>query len=622
MKSIRVVCLLLIATLCCTLSSLAEQLGYSPQIAGLALGKGVAGVDYKTPRDACVSAPKTNVPKSASSMRVSIVYDASQLSQSLHIDSKADASFLDIASASGHFNLAEEFNDSNRAFDVVIEAWQETDNDTFVTSPDWLPKYQSKITAGQFSQVRQDCGDRYVSTVYNAARLFAIVRVETSARDFHLNVSTGGQAKFNIDIVNANASLGVDSDIKTAHQHGAIGVIAISEGLGGFQDLANIISIANGDGLNDIANKTQAALKDIHVKGQAVAYELTPYPGLAPRSLTDDNIDYHLAQLRYAYRVRQGLLSNVDCLLNSCDGRAQLLKLPDVAQLKAYKAKLETAATTVASRFQKCAVSYAVADPACNAIIPDLPSPPAVDATYWNLPPVWGGMLVVLNNGRILSADEGKAVFDRAIHSPSLLDAAKTLYPDATSVDVLGIVQSPYFSVMSIIPLQLGDKLTIPPVSTGVLFGRKTLPFDPAWHLPPAMKKTGFYVPLLHASAYDTCQLKIGKDVVFGSTLIGFDSSCVSSKAKQLFGAVRTAAITGAHAGCFSSPPTFTQTATLDASMANLFGVTSQTTVGNFFVAYARQPNGNCKVDSSLRIENAFHSYVLGVYFETEEITP
>lgn len=621
MKSIRPAFLLGIVAVCCApTSSLAERLGYSPQITGLDLGKGIAGIDYGNPRDACVLAAKKPVPKSASSMNVSIVYNASQLAQSLHIDSKAQASFMSIASAAGHFNLDEEFHDSNRAFDVVIEAWQETGNDTFEISPDWLPKYKAKIAAGRYDEVRRDCGDRYVSTVYNAARLFALVRVEMSAQDFHLHVSTGGEAKFNIDIVDASAQLGVETDIKTAHQHGAISVVAISEGLGGFQDLSNIIAIANADGLADIETKTQAALSNAHVKGQAVAYELISYPGLPARSLADDTIDYHLSEIRTRYLQTRGTLNNVDCLLNNCDGRATLLKPPDLVTLKAYRSRLLNSADDLSVRFQKCAAAYSLNDSSCTAAMPNMPPVPAINVLYWNLPPVWGGLLVVLDHGRVLSSAEGTTILSQAVHSPNLLEAARTIYPDATSLDVLGRIQSPYFSVMSILPLELGDKLPIPRVSVGAAFGKNTLPVDPAWNLSSESSKYAFYMPLLHADGRNSCSTKAAKDVALNSNLLGFDGSCVSVKAKQLFNAVKTAAEAAAHAGCFSSLPTFSHPDELKASMSNLFGLTAPSVVGSFYIAYAHQPSGKCRVDSQLNIENPFHSYLLGLYFESEEI--
>jgi hypothetical protein len=173
---------------------------------------------------------------------------------------------------------------------------------------------------------------------------------------------------------------------------------------------------------------------------------------------------------------------------------------------------------------------------------------------------------------------------------------------------------------MSILPLDLGNQLPIPPVSVGVAFGRKTLPFDPAWQLPAEMKKYGFYLPLLHADGRNPCLARSAKDVVFNTNLLGFDASCVSAEAKQLFSAVRTAAETAAHGGCFSSPPTFAHPEDLRVSMSNLFGLTLPSTIGSFFVAYARQPDGRCKVNSSLRIENPFHSYLLGLYFESEDM--
>lgn len=567
-----------------------ERVNYSPDINGLSIGKGVAGLAYSQPLPSCVSGPIHQIPASGATLHVSIVRNADDLNEALHLETRAKASFLDIVGGSGHFDADQQFDQKNIAFDVVIEASEVLPSDSFSQSPTWLPQFQSLLDAHQLQQIRDACGDRYVSTVYNGARVFAIVRVRTSAKDFHLNVNQGGQAQFDIGIVNASAFLGTDTDIRTAHQSGSIDVVATSEGAGGFSSLSNLIGVDPSDDLKGIANKVMTAMTHIQPTGEAVAYELTDYPGFPPRSFSDLIVDGDLVQLSKFFRATRQMYENVDCLINNCDGRGHELTPIEFKQVTDFGTALKQTLMTTADRYAKCARAYDSALFECSANLPPPPPPPDTPLLPPALMPNFGGLVLLVDGDKVLNPAQ---TFVAMAAGQSLLDGVHAVYPAAREATLFLLIDSPYFSTGS---FALAGPAGSPP--TFVTFGsdRPSGHFASSWRLPFGMAESTRPVIIAHADAGRPCsRLVVPASGAVRSSVVGFADSCLSPEMQTLRAELYRSVEQEAKNGCVSTGGATDTEMPLLTWLSDRFGHAFLAKFGSYWSHYSAS-GGTCNI--------------------------
>src|ERR1039458_8500123 len=107
----------------------------------------------------------------------------------------------------------------------------------------------------KIQQVREACGDRYIQTVFNEARLFAVLHVSSQQQSGLTQYSGKVNGSVGIDVLTASASLGGDYNVSTAHKAGAVTIDIYTQGLGGIIPSTAMIGIASDDGLQGIAAK-------------------------------------------------------------------------------------------------------------------------------------------------------------------------------------------------------------------------------------------------------------------------------------------------------------------------------------------------------------------------------
>jgi hypothetical protein len=302
-----------------------QLLDYGPY-KGYDIGMGILGTDYSTPLGACVTGTKSPLSASRTESVVSIVYNASQYEHSFHIDQKADASFLGMGGGGDELHFGQEINNSSTAFTIIVETHGEVDSQT-LGNIKWDEPYKARVESGdpeKIRQVRRDCGDRFIQTVFKQKRLFVVLGVSSQQSSMLTTFRGSANGSFNLDVVSASASLGGDDRVRSANQAGAISAHIYSEGIEATPTLA-IVGIGAADGLSSIASKLETYLSGVKTPGQPVKYRLAPLPGLPRGTFTDDRMTEYLGDLKHRYLTAKFRLDNLKSLSSPNDPRRSLL---------------------------------------------------------------------------------------------------------------------------------------------------------------------------------------------------------------------------------------------------------------------------------------------------------
>ncbi len=535
-----------------SLPATAERFGYSPQYNFLAVGKGVAGIDFDNPRPACITFSTQTLKRSLGHTGVSIIYKQSDIDQALEVDSKASVGVLG-QSGGGYLNLTESSSNHTVAFSIIIDHVKQANGTTMSAAPTINEPYATMLAQGKLEEFRQNCGDRYIQSEGDDVRIFAVINVFQEATKFNLNIATGGSANFNASAASVSASLGVDADFKKAVQNGAISVRTYYQGVAGLQDAAALTNITASDSIADIQSKVSSALAASQVTGQPASYDLTPYPGLPLIAALDDPVADFLNTVKTLVSSTTYEDKNIACLQQACDGRTALLSPADATLVAQYAAAYAAYEKQLRTIFSDCAAQYSTDKSKCDkGLIPLIPSRPDVYELVQVFPPFWSSFKVLVNKAYWLTPGEAGAVLATG---PSLLAATQTIHPDATAVDVFADVTSPYFSVAQTqIPpplafngasdIQAFGKVDASPLVAPQDFGFKTglSGFGPSPG-PRTLAATDNLFLLVHADTTNQCQLT-KTATMFGTDIKTYDPVCYSPLVNRLVRSLSTNAMT------------------------------------------------------------------------------
>jgi hypothetical protein len=560
-------------------SANAQQLLDYGTFNGYSLGKGFLGNDYTNPLPACITWTPATQPRSHAGVRVSITYSSEEYRRAFHIDQQAEASFLGFG-GSDELHFGQETGESGSVFDIVVEAYGEHDAET-INHPTWDPSYATKLASEDpvaVQQVREECGDRYIQTVFYETRLFAVLHVSHTVKSDLLNFAGKGSGSFDIDLVSAKAALGGDVKVSSAHTGGAIGVDIYSEGLGGVLPTAAALGITSEDGLDGVATKLAAYLSSLHETGQPVKYQLTSMPGMKTKNLADQGIFDNLNDLKSKYHEAYFRLTNVNALLKPIEPRRLLFKQPQAdSTLKGQQKALSDYVKAVAKAHDDCRKAPSL--DSCQAKADSVGDPPP-----WSdveVPPV-GPPLPTLPmfaiDGTPVPPGQSDQLFSNS--GKTLLDAAKDLKPDAKNVDVLLPIQDKYVSHLDIIALA-----PEPPWPDAPIPGHRLLAQNLTW---PAYwqgaRPSDLALHLAHADSTHPCDIvsKNGNNVL--------NDNCLTPEGRLLWDAVTAASSQtlsaenptigdGVH-----TPAYFYYSGLLEATVENCFGQAFSLPIARFYV--------------------------------------
>jgi len=481
----------------------AQLLDYGPY-SGYGLKKGILGNDYGNPLAACITGQETNLPASHSAIRANIVYNSDEYKRAFHIDQSAEASFLGFGGGSDEMHFGQENSGKSSAFDIILEAYGEHDSQT-INNIKWDAPYAALLASAdpvKIQQVREACGDRYIQTVFNEARLFVVMHVSRQQTSSLTQFSGKFSGSVDIDIVTAKASLGGDSTVSSAHSSGAITVDVYSEGLGGLIPTAQAIGIANADGLDAIATKLAAYIATLQDKGQPVKYKLSSLPGLPMGDLSQQLMFDHLKDLKLRYDGTYQRLQNINSLLSRTDPRRSLLKQPQADQaLQSQQILLNKYVNAVAAVHAKCRQSLTLSGCSDQEGVKTAPSRPAVELGPVGPPLIFAYLFAV--DGVPVSPGQNSLLFSNV--NQTLLEAArKNVKAGASDVDLLVVIGNGQYLSMLDIPV-LAPKLNAPPVVVG---GVRVFGQNLAW---PAywkhLDRDASVVKVLHADSRQPCNI-------------------------------------------------------------------------------------------------------------------
>jgi hypothetical protein len=389
------------------------------------------------------------------------------------------------------------------------------------------------------ANVRRECGDRYIETVFNESRLFAVLHVSSQQSSSLTQFSGKTNGSVDIDVVSASASLGGDLNIKSAHQSGAITVNIYSEGLGGIIPTAAAVGIASGDGLQDVATKLAAYLTSLPDKGQPVKYHLAALPGMDIGNLTDQTIIDDLTDMKGRYAENYGRLQNVKSLLGQDPRRAVFIEPDADTALRQRRTALNAYVIKTAQAHDSC--RKAAASDVCESVISKLGDPPEPsEIELWPvLAPTMHPFQIAIN-GRFVSPGDVSLLLSKT--GVTLLDAAKALQANATDVDVVGVLVTPYLSHLDILIMSPNLGPTLPTTVGSLVLRAQDLQFPQYWK-----DRTSNAVALhvAHADVTSPCPIKL----VTGTNTL--DDSCLTKVGRALRDAVLTQV-------AFESHPPFT----------------------------------------------------------------
>ena len=559
-----------LASLFCAGPGYAQLLDYAP-FAGYALKKGILGNDITHPLPACITGNETSLGASRTSISYNIVTNIDEYDQAFHIDEKSSVSVLDVISGGDKWRVGRETTKSSTAFNIVIEASSESNSRT-IDNIQWTQPWAAKMASRDpvlLQESRQACGDRFVQTVFNDVRLFAVLHVHSDKQSALTQLSYGVNGKIGIDYLEASAALGGDVSVRSAHQEGAISIEIQSEGLE-FIPTLDAVKIANvsGDGLQDIANKLADYLREQKPVGQPVKYQLARYPGMPPENLDDQRITTALKALKRDYAFNVPRIENIDQLLAG-DLRRSILRQPAAdSSLRTQREALDRYLTTVARAHDICV--KAANESRCAAASGMVGQPPPTIAA--ELPPDLSpliGLVVFVVDGKPLLLDEG---FD-LVRDPNLtlLEAARRSRPAAQTVYVGFPIVSAFVTDAE---FALFDNID-PPFPISVV-GAKRAPAQ-SLQAPASFGGTPFakpFVLLARADASNPCKIHHGD----ASGLNTLDASCLMPAGRAIvdlarFDVARKGSQVLVTAGLPMIDPLIT-------TITTCFGHTSRTTVG------------------------------------------
>jgi hypothetical protein len=576
---------------------------------GYGLGKGILGNDYQNVLGACITGTKSPLPASHSQARVSIVYSADQYKAAFHIDQKAEASFLGLAGGGEDLHIGQETGSSGSAFDIIVEAFAEHDGET-LDNIVFDNRHQEMIDSrdpAQIEQVRTDCGDRYIQTVFKETRLFAVLHVSSNQNSSLLQFSGHANAKIGLDAVSASGSLGGDASISTARQSGAVSLDIETEGLG-FTPTVTALQIANSDGLVSISDKLSSYLATLQDKGQPVKYLLTKLPGLPSGDLTNDQIVNDLTDLKASYYTASYRLNNVKSLLQTQipDPRRSLFTSPEAAgtALNIQQHKLMSYLSSVANAHHECAMALTLSK--CASVADSVGGPPArtVEELSPELPPVVGLYQYAINGRPVPPGNNMRFM----VYPGTLLDQAKEVQHDATELDVLApIISGDYLSFLDVIALSPAP----PPYSPNDVGGERVFPVNLI--VPSDWKASGkgtLAIYVAHADAGHPCAI---------STIAGLsaiDLACLTPIGRVLRDVVL--ATMAQHAINHSAN---TYDYALTGVTTNCFGHLAQMPVGtmNFVITAGPNPN-EITVTATLKLPMGEVFFPMVVEQETHDL--
>jgi hypothetical protein len=510
----------------CSGTCVSQTLDYGT-FSGFGLGKGILGDDYSHPLASCITGTQSALIADQASVNVSIVYTDDEYSRAFHIDQSAKATFLGVGGGGDDLHFGQEDSRATRAFDIIVEAFGEHPSQT-LNNIDWDKRHSDMLKSADpaaQAAVRVECGDRYIETVFNESRLFAVLHVSSQQNSSLTQFSGKANGSLDLKAVSASATLGGDLNIKSAHQAGAITIDIYSEGLGGIIPTAAAVGIASGDGLQDISSKLSTYLTGLHDNGEPVKYRLAALPGMNIGNFTDQTIFDDLTEMKDKYNDTYARLSNVKSLLGAGDPRRALFIEPDAdTDLKRQQVILKKYVGDAATAHDTC--TKAASRDVCENANNGLGNPPAAVAV--ELPSVLApkvGPFQIAINGRIVSPTNLALVF-RETGSTVLAAAKKNVQSDAENVDILAILVAPYLSNLDI-------PILTPIGPAGALVIRsQDLKFPPYWKEIPA---NALAIHVAHADANSPCPIKLDGGA---HTL---DDSCLTVVGKALRDVVLTA---------------------------------------------------------------------------------
>jgi hypothetical protein len=554
----------------------AQLLDYGPYN-GYGLKKGILGNDFGNPLAACITGNETVLPASHSALRANIVYNSDEYKSAFHIDQTAEASFLGYGGGGDELHFGQENSGKSSAFDIIVEGFGEHDSQT-INNIKWDPPYDTLVKSGdpvKIQQVREACGDRYIQTVFNEARLFVVMHVSRQQTSTLTKFSGNVHGSVNIDIVTASASLGGDSNVSAAHAAGAISIDVYSEGLGGLIPTAGAIGIANADGLDAIATKLAAYISTLQDKGQPVKYQLSPFPGLPTGDLSQQLIFDQLKDLKGKFTSSYLRLQNVNALLSPGDPRRALLKQPQADQsLQTQRVVLKKYVDAISVAHATCRQSLTLSG--CNepADIAVPPSRPPVELGFIRPPMIFAYLFAV--DGTPLTPGQNSLLLSN--HQQSLLAAARQyVKSSASNVDLLAVIGNGEYSSVLDVPV-LAPRSNAPPIVVG---GARIMGQELVW---PAywknLDRDASVIKVLHADAQHPC------NILNSGGLNYVEQDCLTNEGRMLRD-VTLADV--AQLVSFGTPSPFDFT--LVATTTDCFGGLSSLPLGTIHLEMSKGPN-------------------------------
>ncbi len=556
----------------------AQLLDYG-KFSGYGIGKGILGNDYEHPKAACITGTKSPLNASNTAIRVSIVSSSDEYKQAFHIDQKAEASFLGIAGGGEELHFGQENSGSSSAFDIIVEAYGEHNSET-IDHITWDDPYKTMLASGnaaKIQQVREACGDRYIETVFNEARFFAVLHVSKQQNSALTTFSGSAHGKVDIDIVSASASLGGDVNVKSAHQAGAVDISIYTEGFGDdfVAPTAAAIGIIPADGLGEVATKLSAYLATLHATGQPVKYKLEKLPLLPVGNLSDAQIFDYLNDFKSNYLMAHSRIDNLKSLMLGGDPRRIFFRQPQAdAALKEQRDKLTTYLNAVANAHEAC--RQALTLDVCVARANTLGTPPPRSSVELSpaVPPLIGLYMFAIDGTPVPPGQSSLLISNSGT---TLLAAARTIKPNASNVDVLvPIFAGEYLSHINVIAIA-----PQPPYSPLTVGSRRLLGQDLKW---PAYWKDasrpGAALHVLHADVQHPCK------ILNDGGLNVIDANCLTSIGRAL----RDVVLVDVAEHVIKQPPT-TYDFQLWGATTNCFGQQSPMTLAGLHLVISSKSN-------------------------------
>ncbi|MBN3760749.1 hypothetical protein [Burkholderia sp. Ac-20365] len=508
-----------------------KLLDYGPYN-GYTLGKGFLGNDFTQPLSSCLKGKSNPYRASRSRMVASITYSSSDYEKALHIDQAAEASFLNVVSGSEELQLGRSTTASGSLFDIVIEAYSEFNGET-LDNIAWDSPYDGWMASGdpqKIELVRQTCGDSYIETAFNEARLYVVLHVSSKGTTALTTFAGKASGSIGLDVGSVSSSIGGDATIKQANKSGAIKVEVFSVGYGNPPPAAEPIGIAPADGLDDIATKVNKYLKTLTITGQPVKYQLAPMPGMRNGSLLDQQFTTAIKELKAGYLSVEGRATNVTRLQGS-DPRRVAFRQPDADNaLQLLSRSLSQYSRAVARAHEICRKASDIS--VCDAAVREAGLPPPIESI--ELPPVSSlagepvnGNFIFAVDGRPVSPSQNISLSSAA--GQTLLEAArKQVSPDAKNVDLIAPLPSPWVAYVDL----LIETPQWPKPS--VIIGRTRL-FTEDLELPYYFRQRGlghYAIQVAHADEARPCKIGAAPSAILPLSLL--EPSCLTATGQIL----------------------------------------------------------------------------------------